>query len=155
MVRLKVVEFKRSATSRIISIPYGSIKRCPRLWPWGLQTRFQFLMVRLKDADAHGWGGIEQFQFLMVRLKVTTPSARHFRPPWFQFLMVRLKGTASASCWLENLISIPYGSIKRLKLMNRLFWQLLFQFLMVRLKVVEVVQVFIVLLSNFNSLWFD
>jgi len=51
-------------------------------------------------------------------------------------------------------ISIPYGAIKRLALVN--FNQLLtrFQFLMVRLKVIQIAHYF-GLYQHFNSLWCD
>ncbi len=52
----------------------------------------------------------------------------------FQFLMVRLKGKSRMAKGYENLISIPYGAIKRYNKNRILLYHNAFQFLMVRLK---------------------
>ena len=98
--------------------------------------QFQFLMVRLKGPASHAgdnqryhisipYGAIKRrcrsasssasviFQFLMVRLKADNASKDIELKQSFQFLMVRLKDSWSLALWPINVISIPYGAIKR------------------------------------------
>ena len=97
---------------------------------------FQFLMVRLKVSMSIQKNNTSSFQFLMVRLKV------HLR---FCFIVLRsvsipygtIKSFTAGIDFLKYyLVSIPYGTIKRryyaFKTSND---YILFQFLMVRLKV--------------------
>ena len=73
----------------------------------------------------------------------------------FQFLMVRLKVCPVVAVHVLELISIPYGSIKRSLPADGLHLLVeLFQFLMVRLKEVPR-RGAEVLPAHFNSLWFD
>ena len=69
----------------------------------------------------------------MVRLKGRSAPACE-PPPEFQFLMVRLKVANRAGANLITLISIPYGSIKRMLSLSYSTSLNIFQFLMVRLK---------------------
>ncbi len=53
-----------------ISIPYGAIKSILLKQGRGIATKFQFLMVRLKDNNVlKQIDALTKFQFLMVRLK--------------------------------------------------------------------------------------
>ena len=92
MVRLKAISAINAMFFSFISIPYGSIKRGNPVSAGTDTSRFQFLMVRLKEAPERIGGQNSLFQFLMVRLKVISPE--------------RSRRMSS--------ISIPYGSIKRL-----------------------------------------
>jgi len=53
----------------------------------------------------------------------------------FQFLMVRLKGIIAVLKKIRVIISIPYGAIKSSYYVKFFVAEILFQFLMVRLKV--------------------
>ena len=53
------------------------------------------------------------------------------------------------------MISIPYGSIKSNPAITFKAVNIKFQFLMVRLKVRDIVEVKTNLVIHFNSLWFD
>ena len=95
--------------------------------------KFQFLMVRLKDSIESNITPIYSFQFLMVRLKVFSVMvlaevAKAVSIPYgtIKSLSVYLWATYKS-------VSIPYGTIKR-KDKIRFLYQVLFQFLMVRLK---------------------
>ena len=72
----------------------------------------------------------------------------------FQFLMVQLKEQLCLVRSRKTWISIPYGSIKRLRQMAQIKPELLFQFLMVQLKALIRIQ-YPEYLTNFNSLWFN
>ncbi len=90
MVRLKGYLSWSIYRDKIISIPYGAIKRIKFSFFEQLKNGFQFLMVRLKvlvnDVDYLS----ARFQFLMVRLKVLEKIVNKIYHK-FQFLMVRLK----------------------------------------------------------------
>jgi len=62
--------------------------------------------------------------------------------------------SARIKCKRMLLISIPYGAIKRIVFPEVFFIELLFQFLMVRLKG-KFQQLRSFPISNFNSLWCD
>ena len=76
-----------------VSIPYGTIKSV---------SDTPIILNRF------------MFQFLMVRLKVCV-SVYLVKILLFQFLMVRLKATNIVTVITHVLVSIPYGTIKRLK----------------------------------------
>ena len=71
-------------------------------------------MVRLKDQRVNVNVKRITFQFLMVRLKVT-PRVDYAQGEEFQFLMVRLKENEKAYQRNLDMVSIPYGTIKRKK----------------------------------------
>ena len=101
-------------------------------------NKFQFLMVRLKEnMETIGIITLILFQFLMVRLKDCQISTTALERYLFQFLMVRLKDSTKSVICANNLISIPYGAIKRHFGMVAKSISCIFQFLMVRLKVTK------------------
>ncbi len=114
MVRLKVYSMVRSSVRICISIPYGAIKRQYLAKAGQTYSKFQFLMVRLKAVgnDAFYYSQFK-FQFLMVRLKVYEDFRDIRSDGIFQFLMVRLKVLKIQCQRALNVISIPYGAIKR------------------------------------------
>ena len=69
-------------------------------------------MVRLKAGRKSGGYCYREFQFLMVRLKEAQSKVDAASVAVFQFLMVRLKGCPAGRTILLWSISIPYGSIK-------------------------------------------
>jgi|GEM_PF-2079836 len=115
MVRLKENIVVCRKKNKDISIPYGAIKRNSFILSFAGLVVFQFLMVRLKDKLKRiSRVKVFPFQFLMVRLKVSSPSVHREFNFKFQFLMVRLKAKFSIIFFVSNLISIPYGAIKRI-----------------------------------------
>ena len=73
-------------------------------------------MVRLKAfVDISADSDTFIFQFLMVRLKDMRYTAVDEPQYLFQFLMVRLKVGTKLKSVQFNVISIPYGAIKRTK----------------------------------------
>jgi len=69
--------------------------------------------------------------------------------------MVRLKDNRSNKTFAQfQIISIPYGAIKRNAVSNSVLTSILFQFLMVRLKVCRYLKCF-ERRRHFNSLWCD
>jgi len=69
-VRLKVTSDSEYLFNFHISIPFGAIKRVRRITETKEPIRFQFLLVRLKEASAEIEKiKAEAFQFLLVRLK--------------------------------------------------------------------------------------
>jgi len=72
--------------------------------------------VRLKDRLIKKVGEKNIFQFLLVRLKVFFCIKVFVEFVQFQFLLVRLKAQNSLNAAMKkNLISIPFGAIKRYK----------------------------------------
>ena len=88
-------------------------------------------MVRLKGSMLKYGSPEDTFQFLVVRLKVTGMQAV-YDTLVFQFLVVRLKVAILTIICTIIFISIPCGSIKSCPLIA-----------------------FVIINSNFNSLWFD
>ncbi len=70
-------------------------------------------MVRLKAELYLLLVVVVLFQFLMVRLKALLHKEKYTDEQLFQFLMVRLKVHHTVLTKINDLISIPYGSIKR------------------------------------------
>ena len=102
-----------STTCACISIPYGSIKRLTVIPDFHAVLSFQFLMVRLKDAN--------EATFKSFYNNISIPYGSIKSKMWhklflisntFQFLMVRLKVYCHYNLLLLIAISIPYGSIK-------------------------------------------
>ena len=80
-----------------------------------IDIKFQFLMVRLKGhVRLCAMATQTTFQFLMVRLKVPAICLFVWFVRKFQFLMVRLKEQRCYGYNTHDVISIPYGSIKRI-----------------------------------------
>ena len=114
------------------------------------------------------------FQFLMVQLKDMARIEKQ-EIYIFQFLMVQLKENENENGMPAFVISIPYGSIKRLRQGSRQSLRSRFQFLMVQLKEIssgseflkdkisipygsikrETLLAFQGLIADFNSLWFN
>ena len=94
------------------------------------------------------------FQFLMVRLKAVSVAV----PAPSVYISIpygSIKSSCSVSLGALCHISIPYGSIKSHRNNKaEIGIKIIFQFLMVRLKVMPQNSV-MMSLCNFNSLWFD
>ncbi len=102
-----------------ISIPSGAIKRDDTEYWDAVKNSFQFLLVRLRVGIGanHNALRLYEFQFLLVRLRDRRRYPHHFR---FR-------------------ISIPSGAIKRICESWYKELKTLFQFLLVRLRVIKVV----------------
>ena len=102
------------ANASFVSIPYGTIKSGRVGGEFHATEQFQFHMVRLKAEVSKYGSWMEMFQFHMVRLKVLLlPSSTG--PVRFQFHMVRLKDEGKQQVLYVQPVSIPYGTIKRVR----------------------------------------
>ena len=78
----------------------------------GKETRFQYLLVRLKAISGNNLIITPLFQYLLVRLK--DKSFKELREnKKFQYLLVRLKENKKNNSEMKKKISIPLGTIKR------------------------------------------
>ena len=91
MVQLKGPVPSLPAEPRLVSIPYGTIKRLYDKPRASTKYMFQFLMVQLKASKALLKSKSFLFQFLMVQLKVRRARRISSSCSRFQFLMVQLK----------------------------------------------------------------
>ena len=91
----------------------------------------------------------------MVRLKVPPGTLLRTIFPSFQFHMVRLKESPHPIDGKHQVISIPYGAIKRFQLFVRLMFSSAFQFHMVRLKAEAGLPHAHPAAVHFNSIWCD
>jgi len=114
LVRLKDLRRTNQFLRRVISIPFGAIKRVYRYLHRSSKRLFQFLLVRLKVKEqSTELAVLKKFQFLLVRLKdfLTLFNTKNLQT--FQFLLVRLKGRNGHRFSYFDVISIPFGAIKR------------------------------------------
>ena len=126
-------------------------------------TLFQFLLVQLKAVSCTRYPVSRQFQFLLVQLKAKSCWKYSAYISLFQFLLVQLKVQKKEFRLLKDFISIPTGSIKRSQSNNNLIlifisiptgsikrnleglkinMVIIFQFLLVQLKVLSGKQLF-------------
>ena len=75
-----------------VSIPYGTIKRAIYAQRIDWFLRFQFLMVRLKDRQHTAVEILSDVSIPYGTIKSSATAAMPRRTILFQFLMVRLKG---------------------------------------------------------------
>ena len=94
------------------------------------------------------------FQFQLVRLKLDGLEIADQEPIKFQFQLVRLKRKGLFVCNSKKQVSIPIGSIKTARSCPSPDVSHVFQFQLVRLKLLMKVLVILVIM-RFNSNWFD
>ena len=132
----KIVQCCRRARrwrSRLISIPYGSIKR-PRSALCCVSTLISIPYGSIKSMSRNS-----NKKFLTG---ISIPYGS-------------IKRISTLSTRPDSWISIPYGSIKSFSEIRRSTARQQFQFLMVRLKVVFDSRFHTISFFYFNSLWFD
>jgi len=133
-VRLKVLRLVLRIYLKIISIPFGAIKR-----KYMAESTFFYKLISIpfgaiKSAKLlYRDPTFKRFQFLLVRLKVV-----------IEYLLVQV----------SNRISIPFGAIKRKTINFESNAYGTFQFLLVRLKV-TIFTISPAANVNFNSFWCD
>ncbi len=98
-------------------------------------SKFQFLMVRLKDLRNKDLESVEEISIPYGAIKRERKERVDRFTDIFQFLMVRLKVNNMSQLSEKNAISIPYGAIKSGEFKTEFESYTKFQFLMVRLKV--------------------
>ncbi len=121
---------------REISIPSGAIKsfNAPVTGNKNIPISIPSGAIKRKDWTGHVRDG-SRFQFLLVRLRVFGEYGEIMPSVVFQFLLVRLRESIKQNFCRATAISIPSGAIKSIgeKLIANV--EPLFQFLLVRLRV--------------------